>query len=349
MFTLNTQPKPTRTPSLFRLLALLALALFFSAVPLGAQCVQGADQNGNISFTLYAGQNIDAGEVTATVDATHLYVTYETSDGWTLSETHLWVGTSLEDVPQNSQGVPVPGQFPYKMESGLNTTRFMFTIPLATLGFACPTSEPTTFYMFAHAAIERVGEETTASETAWSSGDTLDISRWVYYSTFTLTCDCGNGETEVACETAFARLSNTHTCFIDMGLKEKRWGWTNGPLDPGYYSMDLYAGAGQCDIDKGEFVGELTLRIVDGQATVTYTTTGEWFMQETHLYLGTQTLPWVLQGKRYVPTLAPGQFPYTHGTLEEGVTKDEFEIHLTGTPVYLIGHAVVCKEVPVTE
>ncbi|MEO6540160.1 MAG: hypothetical protein ABIN74_04175, partial [Ferruginibacter sp.] len=42
--------------------------------------------------TLVAGQTMNAGSITVTNDADNIYVTYATTNGWKLTETHLYVG-----------------------------------------------------------------------------------------------------------------------------------------------------------------------------------------------------------------------------------------------------------------
>jgi hypothetical protein len=72
---------------------------------------------------LIAGQHIDVGTVSVWNDSTNLYVQYDTTGGWTLEETHLYVGT----VPPEQAA---PGQFPYKHEELGGATSDLYTIPL---------------------------------------------------------------------------------------------------------------------------------------------------------------------------------------------------------------------------
>ncbi|MDD1654746.1 MAG: hypothetical protein LUO91_03455, partial [Methanomicrobiales archaeon] len=66
---------------------------------------------------LFAGQDIDVGDVTAVLEGDILHVTYDTVDGWAMTETHLAVGTvvgeNCEGIPMTRKGNPIPGQFPY--------------------------------------------------------------------------------------------------------------------------------------------------------------------------------------------------------------------------------------------
>jgi hypothetical protein len=139
---------------------------------------------------------------------------------------------------------------------------------------------------------------------------------------------------EIDCETAYGRLGGNNTCFIDLGFDN--WGWTNGPLGPGTYVMELWAGAGQCDTSKGALVGTVTVVYNGSSVTVTYDLfSEECWLTETHLYVGSTPTPL----KKGVPTVAPGQYPYQH-ELDEA-SSDSFTVSASGN-IYVIAHAVVC-------
>jgi hypothetical protein len=114
-------------------------------------------------------------------------------------------------------------------------------------------------------------------------------------------------------------------CFIPTF---SQWGWTN-PIEPGTYEMDLWAGAAQCDTDKGELVGSVTVVYgPDGYVTVAFNVGAPYSLDETHVYAGTTEFPQVTQGRnRLVSTVAPGQY-YNDSPFD-------------GSQVYVIAHAVV--------
>ncbi len=147
-------------------------------------------------------------------------------------------------------------------------------------------------------------------------------------------------EPEYACETAFAHGGeDDSTCFLDIDeLTAKRWGWTIGPLDEGGYEFDLYAGAGQCDLTKGTYVGALHVLYSDGAATVVYLLDDPYELTETHLYVGNDPLPVDRQGN---PTVAPGQYPYQN-ELDPPGQDDVYFIEGLDGEIYIIAHAVVC-------
>jgi len=153
---------------------------------------------------------------------------------------------------------------------------------------------------------------------------------------------------KVKCETAFAYSDEYSTCFLQVedefeqleGYNFNNWGWTNGPLSEGnYYSFDIFAGAGQCDISKGTKVGVLSVDYSGGEATITYAMDQGFSLSEVHLYAGNDPLP---KNGRDMYTVAPGQFPIVNenpDNLEHSVTIDD----LSGK-IYIVAHAVVCGE-----
>lgn len=139
---------------------------------------------------------------------------------------------------------------------------------------------------------------------------------------FNFKFDCEVRETE--CETAFAYSGAQEDCFLNSGFN--RWGWTIGPLEDGdSATYDVYAGAGQCDLNKGELVGTVDVTYLNGEVEVTYNIDSSYNVEETHVYAGTEMFPTNKKGK---PTVAPGQYENLGGF--DG-------------PVYVIAHAVVCK------
>ena len=63
---------------------------------------------------------MDVGDVLVWNDASNLYVRYVTTGGdWCITETHLAVATTIEEIPTTKKGNPIPGQFYYSSEYGL--------------------------------------------------------------------------------------------------------------------------------------------------------------------------------------------------------------------------------------
>lgn len=86
------------------------------------------------SVTLCAGQHIDAGTVTVYNDLDTLFVRFDTIPGWSMSETHVAVACTLEELPQNKSGNPVVGHFPYSMDHDPWLTTYTEAIPLLDCG-----------------------------------------------------------------------------------------------------------------------------------------------------------------------------------------------------------------------
>jgi len=332
-----------------------------SPTPLRASELVTITGTGNSCTMLLAGQNIDAGTVCLydvdtddddIVDA--LEVTYTTKDCWELTEVHLWIGTSLTQMPQTNKGNPIPGQFPYKSGDITGATTYTFTIPFTDIGFEC--GDTTTFYAAAHAALRCLqADGSYQTETGWGNGDRIVAKgNWATYFTFNIFCSGSNPSEE--CETAFAYGADYAHCFIDdldfapWNIPDgyfERWGWTNGPLGTGTYYFDIYAGAAQCDLSKGTLVGTLTVAYSGGTATVTYTMNTGYTMDETHLYVGNDIL-----AKKCTPpsstncewTVAPGQFPYKHDGLPDNTTTDTYTVTGLSGDIFVVAHAVVCWE-----
>ena len=137
------------------------------------------------------------------------------------------------------------------------------------------------------------------------------------------------------CETAFGFGGDVARCFDEDGFS--RWGWTN-PLEEGEsISLDLYAGAGQCNLSKGTLVGTVTIEYTDGTATASYDVFDGVTLKETHFYAGVNMYPQKKRGKNgYVDTVAPGQYPESGGA--------ELSVEGLDGSIWVIAHAVVCGE-----
>ena len=121
------------------------------------------------------------------------------------------------------------------------------------------------------------------------------------------------------------------------GNNSNAWGWTNFINDVGTYDFYLFAGAGQNDTERGTNVGTLTVEVerCDEEdayfATVNYNVSAS-ILAEYHLWVGDTPLPLVRRGNRWVPTAAPGQFPYGDGAVVQVCLEEGF---------YVAAHGVV--------
>lgn len=120
--------------------------------------------------TLIAGQTINSGTVTVTNDSNFIYVTYTTTNGWVLAQTHLYVGDCAL-IPVNNPGNPIPGQFPYASAHN-NVTTYTYQIPLSQIpSGSCGC-------IAAHAVVKKYNSsnQQIGQETAWGNGTRINLS-----------------------------------------------------------------------------------------------------------------------------------------------------------------------------
>jgi hypothetical protein len=120
-----------------------------------------------VIINLIAGKYQHAGTISVWDDGNSLFIMYETTDSWCLTETHLAVAGSLDEIPQ-SNGNPVPGQFSYKNNHNC-VTQFLYTVPL--------NKNSCDLYISAHAVVKRLG----STETAWAEGLDFPGNNWGTY------------------------------------------------------------------------------------------------------------------------------------------------------------------------
>lgn len=82
-----------------------------------------------VECDLIGGQYIPVGKVIYSHDADNIYVTYQATGGWTLTELHLYVGSkaNFEATCMNKTAIQI-GKFPYFLTSGI-TNPYTFTVP----------------------------------------------------------------------------------------------------------------------------------------------------------------------------------------------------------------------------
>ncbi len=164
----------------------------------------------------------------------------------------------------------------------------------------------------------------------------MGVGLAMWSDTLTIGATMGTGEW-VQCGTGYAYGDEYATPFTEI-IEHAPWGWTNGPLPPGEYEFDIYAGAGGNDLNTGTLVGMLTVNYDGSTAIVTYDMDEGNTMDATHLYVGTDELPLNKKGN---PTVAPGQYGNTHDDLD-GATTDSYTITGLSGSIHVVAHAVVC-------
>ena len=167
-------------------------------------------------------------------------------------------------------------------------------------------------------------------------GDCVNIPPDIYFPPY----DPYVPPVEEDCETSYAYFNEQYsTCFIGMDEIDagNKWGWTNGPFPEGTYSFDVYAGAGQCDLEKGTLVGTLVVTYMDGEATFNYTLNSGFALTNVHLYAGNEVL---YRNKKGEYSITPGQSPWVDEDLDLNTYEYTFS-DLSGN-IYIIAHATVC-------
>uniref|UniRef100_A0A7C5XJE1 Uncharacterized protein n=1 Tax=Ignisphaera aggregans TaxID=334771 RepID=A0A7C5XJE1_9CREN len=156
----------------------------------------GNTSNNTYTTPLLAGQYYEIGYVETWTESSDnsliLHVKYKITDlEWYLTEVHLAVATSLDNIPKTKTGNPIPGLFPYKAEE-LWTQSYEITINLTEMfELTCPTDD-TTLYIAAHAVVAKVDEygNIVQTETAWGQGTRFtNRGSWGMYFTYTVSCE----------------------------------------------------------------------------------------------------------------------------------------------------------------
>ena len=207
---------------------------------------------------LWAGQDINVGTVNVWNDGVELHVTYNTTGGWVLTETHLAVATALDDIPQKN-GNPIPGKFQYQCcyvgsewvflikndgapgatcdadgNANATLTEVEYIIPLSEIGEGVDCEE--LLYIAAHASLLNLdnivgyvpdtgdpGDPIYQEETGWGdNGLGFPGNNWATYF-----------EYSVQCPPCIVTYPETGTAYI--GYED----WTNGDFDYNDFGMNF--------------------------------------------------------------------------------------------------------------
>lgn len=253
-----------------------------------------------------AGQTIEAGSVTVGNDATDLYVTFTTTDGWHLFKTHLYVG-ACELMPLNNGGNLAPGQFPFATDHTPYVDTYTYKIPLSRLSSSC-------ICVAAHAEVSKADIPGDGDkETAWGEGVRVSESSWAMKFEYCIKECIQEPPTDTLCykeETAWA----AGTRYTAKG----NWA-TFTAYDGTAKTVTLFAG-------QTIPVGTVTFSDVSGTGvTLTIALAPEWSLQDVSESVK-------IQGYNTAPSgnPAPGQFTTYKGTgLTTIVSKYNFYgIHL---------------------
>ena len=158
---------------------IFAISIIFILLGTGIQSVSACYTD------LYAGreQNI-VGDVHVRRSGHLLIVAYSTDSDWLITETHLAIGTTFEDIPTNKKGSPRIGHFPYQSEHPGGTDFHQYAINLYDY-FPDGNWRGQTLFIAAHAVVAHpeLGEETAWADT-W--GQYFPGNSIALFFTFTL-------------------------------------------------------------------------------------------------------------------------------------------------------------------
>jgi hypothetical protein len=181
-------------------------ALLLALVPMvgGAHTVDFPDTTPLIAGGGNPDSAMNVGEVQLWNDADNLYVTYVTTGGWCIIETHLHVAGDVANIPQKN-GNPIPGKFDYKsaydLEPCVDETA-PYVVPLAsgwkldgeilTIGahaVVVNTSSMITETVVSEAGVEVFGPKADyfgLNDTNWGTAGS-GVATWVHGSWPTIT------------------------------------------------------------------------------------------------------------------------------------------------------------------
>lgn len=297
------------------LLLLLTSALFMNPIAHAEQCQ-----------TLFAGQSIEVGSVCVENDADNVYVTYTTAGDWEMSELHLFVGTDFSQLPTNKKGNPQIGHFPF-VASNVGHS-YTFTLPLADLAATCSSN----FAIAAHAVVGNG----ISTETAWGEGDRITSQgSWATWFAYQATCPDNDDDEPLTCsntETGFALGQDTFNS-LNVG-NANRWGWQLTVVNNESGSTPIYAGAGQNNINNGDYVGDLQYYYSNGTFLATFNAASGYAWNATHLYADDVI----------VATTAPGQFGNQESFVSPSATSHYVVSIMPADAqlIYVVAHAEVC-------
>jgi hypothetical protein len=337
---------------------------------------QATDSDGNDEFVLpvkqtrtcvelIAGQTIRAGTVCMTIEPPAVMnVLYTTTGGWELIQAQLAAGDSMSDVPLDSEGNPVIGQFAFDSGDITGATSHAFVVPLLNFRFngdfshdndTADSCDSVTAYLAAHAVLRKRNNDakwpaTWQTETGWGHrAGIVDSGNWATFFNMSLECGAHESPQLEICETSFAK-GGASTCFLEADFDQdgnadgiEHWGWSNGPLAPGTgAAWPVYAAAGQCDLAKATRVGSLSVSYGhDGNAQIVFDRVGDFVLDEEHLHVGTEPLP---RGSDERSTITPGRYPIVR-ELDDATHTENLVSGLQGD-IYVTYHAVACVPDP---
>lgn len=183
--------------------------------------------------------------------------------------------------------------------------------------------------MVAALALVGCGEDAKDQTLVGPSGDNSALeTTWCHnYGTDAYAYSCDQN----ICFTTIDRNNDGHGDF-------DRWGYTNGPLQPGTYTFDLFAGGTDCDPASSVRVGQVEVVYGNCKATVTVTTCGSYTLDDVNIYVGTRPTPRDCWGRW---TVDPRFYPYRRTWIPSGCQSSSATFRYLSGPIYVIANASV--------
>ena len=225
-----------------------------------------------IEYQLIAGQKYPVGTIKITVINDILEVEYLLDPGYSLINSHLWIGTNAALVPGGEKN-PSPGLFKF---NDLYKTGNVYIIPLSDLSLSCGDNA----VIYAHATVGNESLWGVKTNTAWSNVNDNKKGSWGTYSTFQVTCceppagsnECYKGETAWTAGSRYVSKGNWATYTAYDGVEK---------------TVDLLAA-------QTKLAGTVTFSApVDGNVTITVNFNYGWQFQNVTEYLKVQDYPGV--------------------------------------------------------
>lgn len=228
------------------------------------------------SLPLFAGQTIPVGSVSLINTDSHVQAKIVTSDGWMLSEVHVYVGTSAPNTV-------APGQFAFSQTLSNPTNNFLALVPLPS-GSACDDM----LAVAVHVVVSKQGQ----TETAWAQGShAFTGARWGWWANFQARCGCAG----VSLGTNSTNAGNVSQCCACPSTSESQ-----------QFSMPSCAPF-VTKVFGGQTLHALDLLMTNTRHSFTMAVSNQptWSFGVIHLYIGTGPIPSTRTG-----TPIPGQFPF---------------------------------------
>ncbi len=265
--------------------------------------------------------SFDVGKVVMSQDGDNLYVEITANNSVATQRRIVqsrvsFYGLNDPDFPNSTQVGHIGNHF---VQHDNNITTYLYTFSLAELRGSGEIPQCGSFYVITWANFTAGG-----SEAHHFAGNYIGIhGNWKYFEYCVNPCQ-DDPPTNQICETAFMRTTTTLNSFYKEKPSSNNWGWYlyyNKATMSGDYTYDIYAAAGQNDINKGVKVGTVT---VSGDGSYDIQMLTGYAITELHVYRNTS-----LPAKRQ----APGLYR---------------ESDVAGSSFYLIIHMKVCWNVPAT-